>query len=133
MLDALKNNIKLEVAYTVNGVIYALKQIPLIKKILPQKLYSCKGLKVFGTIVMLFIRFIEIFLYKVLYLVPLVFLPADSLQELHGEESGCPFFLHILFFMTLIGTFLNSNLFEPSRHRYYAVILMRMKNVILPL
>ena len=67
MLDALKNNIKLEVAYTVNGVIYALKQIPLIKKILPQKLYSCKGLKVFGTIVMLFIRFIEIFLYKVLY------------------------------------------------------------------
>ncbi len=126
MLDALKNNVKLEVAYTVNGIIYALKQIPLVKKILPSKLYSCSGLKIFALIVMLFIRFVEVFLYKVLYIFPLIFIPVSTFNEIHGEANSSSFFLHILFFMTLIGTFINSNLFEASRHRYYAVILMRM-------
>lgn len=126
MLEALKNNLKLETAYLVNSIIYSLKQIPLIKKILPQSLYKSTGLKIFAGIIMVLIKTMEIFLYKLLYIVFLVAIPAKGISELHGDDAHGAFFLHILFFMTIIGAFLNNHLFDAEKHRYYAVILMRM-------
>ena len=35
-------------------------------------------------------------------------------------------FLHILLCLTLIGAFLNTQMFEPTRAKYYALVLMRM-------
>src|SRR5699024_5028058 len=35
-------------------------------------------------------------------------------------------FLHLFFFFTLIGGFSNTNIFSPTRDKYYAIILMRM-------
>ena len=35
-------------------------------------------------------------------------------------------FLHILLLLTLIGAYMNTNLFVPTRDKYYAMILMRM-------
>ena len=35
-------------------------------------------------------------------------------------------FLHIFLFLTVIGTFMNTNFFEATRDKYYAMILMRM-------
>lgn len=126
MLDALKNNLKLESAYLVNSIIYSLKQIPLVKKILPQALYKSTGLKVFASVIMIIIEAMEIFLYKVIYLAPFVLLPSTGISELHGDAANGSFFLHILFFMTVIGALLNNHLFDASKERYYAVILMRM-------
>lgn len=126
MLDALKNNVKLETAYLTNSIIYSLKQIPLIKKFLPQELYKSSGLKIFAGVIMIIVEALEIFLYKLLYLVPCVVLPAKSISELLGDDAHGAFFLHILFFMTIVGAFLNNHLFDAEKHRYYAVILMRM-------
>lgn len=35
-------------------------------------------------------------------------------------------FLHILLILTVIGSFANTNLFNPTKDKYYAMILMRM-------
>ena len=35
-------------------------------------------------------------------------------------------FLHILLFLTLIGSYMNTSLFNPTRDKYYAMILLRM-------
>ena len=39
-------------------------------------------------------------------------------------ENGV--FLHILLFLTIIGSFMNTHLFNPTKDKYYAMILMRM-------
>lgn len=35
-------------------------------------------------------------------------------------------YLHILLLLTFIGAWMNTNLFNPTRDKYYAMILMRM-------
>ena len=35
-------------------------------------------------------------------------------------------FLHLLFFLTVIGAFMNTYLFNPTKDKFYAVMLMRM-------
>ena len=42
------------------------------------------------------------------------------------KVSGPDVFVHILTFLTIIGTLLNTYMFNPSRDKYYAMFLMRM-------
>ena len=35
-------------------------------------------------------------------------------------------FLHILLFLTIIGAYMNTSMFNPTRDKYYAMILLRM-------
>ena len=43
-----------------------------------------------------------------------------------GYSNKSELFLHMLLFLTVIGAFLNTNLFNPTKEKYYAVFLMRM-------
>ena len=50
MVKTLKNCFLLKNAYEVNSILYSLKQIPFIKKLLPNSLYGAKGLKLFANV-----------------------------------------------------------------------------------
>ena len=58
---------------------------------------------------------------KFLYISLMVFLPASFYN---GNEATS--FLIILFFLTIVGTWLNTNMFNPTKDKYYAIVLMRM-------
>lgn len=45
---------------------------------------------------------------------------------LYGMLPENRIFLHILLFLTVIGSFANTDLFNPTKDKYYAMILMRM-------
>ena len=115
---------RLQITYRVNTIIYSLKQLPLIKRILPVSLYASKSLKAIASVISLLWEIITIFLYKGLYLglffiIPILFSNIDSsLQP--------AFFLNILLFLTIAGAVSNNRLFEPGRDKYYSIILMRM-------
>ena len=115
---------KLKITYRVNTIIYSLKQLPLIKRILPASLYASNILKRIAYVISMLWEIIEIFLYKGLYLgifliVPIMLARIDiSLQP--------TFFVHILLFLTIAGAVSNNRLFDPSRDKYYAIILMKM-------
>lgn len=47
--------------YKVNTFIYALKSLPLIKKILPDKLYQSKILKILGNVISILFELLDIF------------------------------------------------------------------------
>ena len=85
---------KLKITYRVNTIIYSLKQLPLIKRILPASLYASNILKRIAYVISMLWEIIEIFLYKGLYLgifliVPIMLARIDiSLQP--------TFFVHIL-------------------------------------
>ena len=121
MINTFAISFRLRNAYKTNGIIYALKSIPLVKKLLPGALYANAGLKRFANIVGILWEIISIFVGKALYLFLTVALPMQIMKTPAPHT-----FLHILFFLTLAGGLLNIHLFDPSRDKYYAICLMRM-------
>lgn len=122
MNKTLRISFSLKNTYRVNTILYSLKQIPLIKKLLPDMLYRAQELKLFANVLSVLWEIVSVFLGKVLYLLTLV----CGAGMLYGGVSEAGVFLHILLFLTIIGSYVNTSLFNPSKDKYYAIILMRM-------
>ena len=113
---ALKNT------YRVNSILYSIKQVPLLKRVLPESLYSVGGLKIFANIVAALWELLTAFGGKLIYFLTMI----CGISLLYGDLPREQVFLHILLFLTAVGAFTNTYLFNPSRDKYYAMILMRM-------
>lgn len=113
---ALKNT------YRVNSILYSLKQIPLIKKLLPTTLYQEPGLKIFANILTAIWELFMAFGGKLLYFVVFMFI----LPGLYELEDNRGIFLHILVFLTVAGSYINTYIFNPSKDKYYAMFLLHM-------
>lgn len=122
MNKTLQISFSLRNAYRVNGILYSLKQIPLVKRALPETLYRVRGLKVFARVLSVLWEIISIFLGKFLYLLTMVV----GIGMLYETAPADGVYLHILLCLTTIGAFMNTSLFNPSWDKYYAIILMRM-------
>lgn len=122
MNKTLKLSFALKNTYRVNSILYSLKQIPLIKRLLPDSLYHVHGLKVFANIISVIWELVSVFLGKYLYLLIMV----AGMTTLYKTDRPDQVYLHLLIFLTVIGAFTNTYLFNPSRDKYYAMILMRM-------
>ena len=122
MNKTLRISFSLKNTYRVNGILFSLKQIPLLKRLLPATLYQVKGLKVFANILSVLWEIVSAFLGKFLYFVTMVCGVGILYKGLPENEV----FLHILLFLTVIGSFENTHIFNPTKDKYYAMILMRM-------
>ncbi|MDC7287025.1 hypothetical protein NXH76_04370 [Blautia schinkii] len=122
MNKTLRIAFSLKNTYRVNSILYSLKQIPLIKKILPQSVYKVMGLKIFANILSVIWEILSVFLGKFLYFIIMI----TGIGALYKTMPADSVFLHILLFLTTIGSFSNTHMFNPSRDKYYAIFLMRM-------
>lgn len=122
MNKTLRISFSLKNTYRVNGILFSLKQIPLVKKLLPASLYRVRGLKLFANVLSVVWEILSVFLGKFLYFCTMVCGIPLLYQKLPADQV----FLHILLFLTVIGGFMNTNLFNPTKDKYYATILMRM-------
>ena len=122
MIKTLKISFALKNTYRVNGILHSLKQIPLLKRLLPDALYGVWGLKIFANVLSVLWELCTIFLGKFLYILLMVW----GAGMLYGDQDTGRVFLHILLCLTVIGSYANTALFNPSRDKYYAMILMRM-------
>ena len=122
MFKAFILSYKLRNTYRVNSIIYSIKQLPLIGKHLPTSLYSSKGLKIFGNIISTLFEIINIFLGKALY----VLLMIVALLGMYEQENNTNNFINIFVFLSLAGGMLNTYMFNPTKDKYYAMILMNM-------
>lgn len=122
MNKTLRISFSLRNTYRVNTILYSLKQIPIIKKLLPQSIYKVKGLKIFANVLSVIWEVAAVFLGKFLYFLLMVCGAGMLYKTLPVHQV----FLHILFFLTVIGAFMNTHMFNPTRDKYYAMILMRM-------
>ena len=121
MFKIFKESFKLQNTYKTNSKIYQLKQIFLIKKILPSTLYANKNLKNIMYIISVITEICSIFFGKIFYLLLLIYLPSAYLA---GNTANI--FLNIFFFLTISGALCNTNIFNPTKDRYYAIFLLRM-------
>ena len=69
MYKTWKISFALKNTYRVNTILYALKQIPLVKRLLPEALYSARGLKIFANVIAALWEFLSVFLGKFLYFI----------------------------------------------------------------
>lgn len=112
---------KLKNTYRVNTIIYSIKQFPIIKKLLPNSLYKSKCLKAFGNIISILIEIGSIFIGKLLYILLMIV----SLLTLF-KTNQVDTFLHIFIFLTICGGLMNTFMFNPSKDKYYALVIMNM-------
>ena len=122
MSKTLRLSFALKNTYRVNSIIYSLKQIPLIKKLIPGKAYQSRGLKVFANVLFWIWEVLSAFLGKLLYFLLMFALPLGWFQ-LQGESEPAAF-LHLLILLSAIGSYLNTYMFDPSKDKYYAMILL---------
>ena len=122
MYKTLRISFSLKNTYRVNSILYAIKQIPLIKRILPDALYGVRGLKIFANIISVIWEIITIFIGKLLYFITMV----CGIGLLYRNAPADQAFLHILLFLTIIGAYIDISMFNPTRDKYYAMILLRM-------
>ena len=122
MNRTLRISFSLKNTYRVNGILYSLKQIPLIRRILPATLYRVRGLKIFANVLSVLWEIVSVFLGKFLYFITMV----AGIGLLYKNAPADQVYLHILLFLTAIGAWMNTSLFNPTRDKYYAMILMRM-------
>lgn len=120
MLNTFKLSFKLKIAYKTNGIIYGLKSLPILKKILPDSLYGNHNLKFITNIFSISGEISTIFLGKLLYFA-FIFWAMISLNMTPSDT-----FPHIILFLTIVGAILNTNMFNPIKDKYYAIYLMRM-------
>lgn len=125
MLKTLRLSFALKNTYRVNGILYAIKQVPLLRRILPYNIYKVKGFKVFANVLSVLWEIISAFLGKILYFLLMIIAPL-ALYELPTEQEPAVF-LNIFFLLTVIGAFSNSYMFNPTKDKYYAMILLGME------
>lgn len=114
MNKTLKISFSLKNTYRVNGILFSLKQIPLLKRLLPATLYQVKGLKIFANILSVLWEIVSTFIGKFLYFITMVCGIGILYKGLPENEV----FLHILLILTVIGSFVNTHLFNPTNGTY---------------
>lgn len=121
MLKTFITSFKLQNTYRTNSIIYSIKQLPLIKRILPNSLYKNKGLKIFAGIISILWELINIFIGKILYILLMIFAPLSWYSG-----NGADIFLHLFVLLTFAGGVLNTYMLNPTKDKYYAIILMNI-------
>ncbi len=119
MIKSFITSFKLKNTYRANSIIYSIKQFPIINKILPNSLYKNKGLKIFANIISILLEIIFTFIGKFLY----VWLVIFSMLAIYSVEKN-DLFLHIFLFLTIGGAFMNTYMLNPTKDKYYAIVLM---------
>ena len=122
-------SLKVKNTYTVNQIIYSFSKLPLIGKLIPTKFYGFKSFKVISFIIFIIRELIKTFGYKLLYIYIFLLLPLTIYK---GFDVS--YIIHIYIFLALIGSFSNTEIFNPSKDKYYLIVLMKMraKDYIIP-
>lgn len=120
MLDTFIKSFKLKNTYKTNTILYSIREIPFLKKIIPYNLYANNGFKSFISVISIIMKIFKTFLGKFAYILILIF----TISSLYDLESSVVF-LHIFTFLTLAG-FINKFIFEPEKYLYYAIFIIKI-------
>ncbi len=121
MLNDFLISFKVKNAYTVNQIIYSLQRIPLLGKIISNEAYKMADFKIISMIITIIYQIIKIFGFKLLYILVFLIIPLNIYQSYNQE-----LFIHIYLFLALIGCFSNTEIFNPTKDKYYMIVLMKM-------
>ena len=121
MFNTLKMSLKIDYTYKINSFIYNLRKLPILKDLITNDLYKSKNLKfLFNFIIIIYLCLKSLFL-KISYFICILLL-ANIINYRNIPQS----FIHIYFFFTLIGFFINNKLLSTSSKKYFSIIIFKM-------
>lgn len=127
MVKTFRQAFRVKCTYRANSLLYALKQIPILKKMIPQAAYSVPVLKVLAVIAFAIWEIGVTFVTKAAYLGLIVLFPALSVANLHELRfTASQVFLHMLVLLTAAGGLINNRLLNSTKLAHYTVSLLRM-------
>ena len=121
MIETFITSFRLKNTYRANSIIYSIKQFPIIRKILPDSLYKNAGLKILANVISILWEIINIFIGKFIYIAVMIFV-ALSWYPTNQADT----FIHLFTFLTLCGGVLNTYMLNPTKDKYYAIVLMNV-------
>lgn len=126
MRNTLRISFSLKNTYRVNSILYAIKQIPILKKILPDSLYRMIGFKIAGHILSWMWEVFSAIFGKALYFGLLTVISFALTEATVIPVDFGAIFMHLFFFGTLIGTMSNTYMLSTHRSKYYAIMLLNI-------
>lgn len=125
MLKTFRISFSLRITYKVNAILHALRQTPLIKRLIPQNVYAVDGFKIFAEIIAVIWELITVFLGKLIYFILILLTAAFTLS---GDAENFPptLFPHIILFLSTVGAMLNNSMFNPTNDKRYAILSLGM-------
>ena len=109
-----------------NRVIFYFKRIPLIGRLMPDRIYGDLDLKMMVTIVVTIFNGIKKLFIKALYVGLMIVLPLLYFYEYKIETIPPETFINLFFFLSFIGgTVQISALLESNRNKYICIKLMK--------
>ena len=118
MLNNFLISFRVKNAYIVNELIYNISRIPLIGKLIPNKFYKYKFFKIISIIISIIYNIIKIFGFKLLYIYCFLVLPFNNVSYFALIQA--------FLFLAILGSFINTEIFNPTKDKYYMLILMKM-------
>ena len=125
MIDTLASIMNIRIAMKTNSKINALRNLPVIKRIIPQSLYRSRGLKGFLVAYAWLSEFLLIFLWKMLYYFILVVIAKLIAMEV-VENNDYEVLMHFLIFFPVIGMVLNNNTITVDEDTYCSIFVLRI-------
>lgn len=122
MLNTIRMSFKIDTTYAINSFIYSLKRLPIFKDLFPgDGLYKSKKAKSIIRILGFILSSARLLFFKLLYFATIYFL-ATYINPKNITETT----LHIYFFFTVIGMFINNKILSTSTKKYFSIILFNM-------
>lgn len=110
-----------------NWLIYFLKRIPFVGKIIPDRIYGNLPLKKILAVVAAIVKMIGAFIKKAFYIGFMIILPIVLLQKGASPSSRNACYIYLFFILSLVcGSFQTSEIFKAGRDKFICIRLMRM-------
>lgn len=122
MLKTLKNMFGLRKAYKSNSILYVLRQLPLIKKILPPALSVSKPLNIIVTTLYVIGEILNLFMWKALY----YFGVFGYLRSMSDTLPSDVLFCQTLLICTIIGLLMNVDFLSYKKDKFYAINIFKI-------
>lgn len=120
MINTLIKTLQIDISYSVNSFIYIFKRLPIIEDLFTEEAYKNKLVKKVISIIQILTAIFKKTLLKGFY-----FYFIHILSTINGKTT-INSFIHIYFFLTILGMFINNNLLRTSTKKYYSLILFNI-------
>lgn len=120
MINCIKMSLKIDRTYSINSFIYMLRKLPVLKDLLTDDIYKSESIKKYIRLLMYLYAAGELIVFKFIY-----FYIIYALAGWLNNDTWSSF-VHVYFWFTIIGMFINNNTLGISTKKYFSIILFGM-------
>ena len=121
MINALIKTLQIDMLYSVNSFLYTIKRIPIFKDLFTDDIYKSKIIKKIVSLFGLLFSIARSIAFKYMYFFVIYFYSVKVCKN-YQEET----FIHIFFFLTILGMFINNKLLSTNKKKYFSIIIFKL-------